>query len=48
MTNLTESTMKRNLLLLAGIAALVFAPAFVYPMLLIKLLCFALLLPHST
>ncbi len=42
MTNLTESTMKRNLLLLAGIAALVFAPAFVYPMLLIKLLCFAL------
>lgn len=42
MTNLTETTMMRNLLLLAGIAALVIAPAFVYPMLLIKLLCFAL------
>lgn len=33
---------KRNLLILLGVAALAIAPAFVYPMLLIKLLCFAI------
>ncbi|MGU3574984.1 branched-chain amino acid ABC transporter permease [Brucellaceae bacterium C25G] len=42
MTSLTKTTTTRNLLLLAGIVALMIAPAFVYPMLLIKLLCFAL------
>ena len=32
----------RNLLMLCGLAALVAAPAFIYPMLVVKLLCFAI------
>lgn len=35
-------TLQRNLMIALGLAALVVAPAFIYPMLIVKLLCFAI------
>ncbi|WP_108645113.1 branched-chain amino acid ABC transporter permease [Fuscovulum blasticum] len=35
-------TINRNLMIALGLAALVVAPAFIYPMLIVKLLCFAI------